>query len=66
LLTTEQFRARLARAVKSVAGDSILIRNRPLLPEELPPDTGLSATLLKSFTGTVETGENYWIYRVSR
>jgi hypothetical protein len=65
-LTAEQFRERLARVVNPAAGESILIRNRPLLPEELPLDTGLSATLLKSFTGTVETDENYWIYRVTR
>ncbi len=56
---------RLALVIDPVAGNSIVIRNRPLLPEELL-GTDLSVTLLKSFTGTIETDENYWIYRVTR
>jgi hypothetical protein len=65
-LSPDEFRSRLSRAASLAAGDAILIRNRPLLPDELPPEGSLSAKLLKSLTGTIETDENYWIYRVTR
>jgi hypothetical protein len=64
-LSAEQFRSRLARALDLAAGrTAILIRNRPLSPDELPPE--LAAIVpLNSFTGA-ETDENYWIYRATR
>src|SRR4051812_5829981 len=61
-LSPEQFRARLSRALDVAKGETtILIRNRPLSPEEL---AGFAVTLLNSFTGA-EADEDYWIYRVS-
>ena len=66
-LSNEQFRTRLSRALELAAGrTTILIRNRPLAPDELPAEiTARPPELLKSFTGA-ETDENFWIYRVSR
>jgi hypothetical protein len=62
-LSPEQFRARLSRARELAAGaPAILIRNRPLAPDEL---AGLAVTPLHSFAGA-ETDENYWIYRVAK
>lgn len=62
-LSPEQFRARLSRALELAAGaTAILIRNRPLSPNEL---AGLAVTALHSLAGA-ETDENYWIYRVAK
>lgn len=64
-LSAEQFRSRLARALDLAGGRSaILIRNRPLSPDELPPEL-VTVVPLNSFTGA-ETDENYWIYRATR
>ena len=54
-------------ALELAAGrTAILIRNRPLAPDELPADIATrSPELLQSFYGA-ETDENFWIYRVSR
>jgi hypothetical protein len=60
-LSTEQFRARLARALDCEGSTAILIRSRPLSADELP--SGAISTLLESFTGAI-TDENYWIYRL--
>jgi len=62
-LSAEQFRARLKRALEFAGGkEPILIRNRPIAPDELstsdPP-----VALLQSFPDA-ETDEVYWIYRV--
>jgi len=64
-LSAEQFRSRLMRAL-DLAGDrtAILIRNRPLSVDELPPETS-GFTPLISITGA-ETDENYRIYRATR
>ena len=65
LLPPAEFRRRLAKAV-DLAGqrDVILVRYRPVTPEELA-GSKLSATLLESFTGSW-WDENFWIYRVIR
>ena len=64
-LSAEQFRLRLKDAIDRAAGKTaILVRNRPLAPDELAPQlAGLPVELLQSFTGS-EAEENYWIYRV--
>lgn len=66
-LSTEQFRTRLSRALELAAGrTAILIRNRPLAPDELPADIAARPPeLLQAFYGA-ETDENFWIYRVGR
>ena len=63
-LTAEQFRDRLMGALARAGGpEAILIRNRPIMPDELsnvdPP-----VVLLQSFPDA-ETDEVYWIYRVT-
>ena len=67
LLSAEQFRTRLTRAFDLAEGrEAILIRNRPLLADELAPNAaGLSAAPLQSFVGA-ETDESYWIYRMTK
>ena len=65
-LPAEEFGRRLTRAV-ALAGqqDTILIRNRPVIADELEVGApSLSAMLLKSFTNA-STDENFWIYRLS-
>jgi hypothetical protein len=60
--------ARLASAV-GLAGqqDAILIRNRPLLREEIETDaSGISATLLQAFVNAYRRDENFWIYRLDK
>jgi len=66
-LSAEQFRTRLSRALELAAGRSaILIRNRPLAPDELPADMATRPPeLLQAFYGA-ETDENFWIYRLGR
>jgi hypothetical protein len=65
-LPAEEFGRRLGQAA-ALAGarDAILIRNRPVIADELKLSApNLSVTLLKSFTNAV-TDENFWIYRLS-
>jgi hypothetical protein len=63
-LSGEQFRARLTRALDHAGGrEPILIRNRPIAPDELA-SADSSVALLQSFP-EAETDEVYWIYRVS-
>jgi hypothetical protein len=60
--------ARLGPAV-ALAGqqDAILIRNRPLLREEIETDPpGISATLLQAFANAYRRDENFWIYRLNK
>jgi hypothetical protein len=66
-LSFEQFGRRLATAVGLAEDrDVLLIRNRPVAPEDLNSSVpSLSVTLLREFADAI-TDENYWIYRVSR
>jgi hypothetical protein len=59
---------RLASAVDLAGGqDAILIRNRPLLREEIETDApGISATLLQAFVNAYRRDEKFWIYRLSK
>ena len=60
--------ARLGPAV-ALAGQqgAILIRNRPLLREEIETDApGISATLLQAFANAYRRDENFWIYRLTK
>jgi hypothetical protein len=64
-LSPQEFRARLTRALDHAGGrEPILIRNRPIAPDELAANADPSVLLLQSFPDA-ETDEVYWIYRVS-
>jgi len=66
LLTPAEFGSRLTKAIALAAQqDAILIRNRPVTPDDLTSGaSSLSVALIKSFTNA-STDENFWIYRVS-
>jgi hypothetical protein len=67
LLSPEEFGRRLARAVGlAEQHDAILIRDRPVTPEDLGPSAAnISLTRLETFAGAF-ADEQYWIYRASK
>jgi len=66
LLSPQEFRDRLTRAIALAPQDNaILIRYQPI-DDLTSNETNLDITLLKSFTDAQSTNENFWIYRVRK
>ncbi len=65
-LSREEFGRRLSRAVGlAEQREAILIRNRPVVPEDLGSNvSSLAVRLLKTLAGATRPDESYWIYRV--
>jgi hypothetical protein len=67
MISDAEFWRRLARAAERAGqAETILIRYRPVVPEDLASNpAGVSLMPLASFAAAV-TDENYWIYRVAK